>query len=73
MNNLVIYGLIALLVLLVLFKGRSYFTPGPAPEPAPAPAPIPAGKKWAASMVIKAGENCPDSTWTKLGPTICAK
>ena len=37
MNNLVIYGLIALVVLIFLYKGRSYFTPGPAPAPGPSP------------------------------------
>ena len=71
MNNLVIYGLIALLVIVLLYKGRSYFTPGPAPAPASgAPAPAP---QWKATMIIKKGDNCPDSSWTKIGEVMCAK
>lgn len=71
MNNLVIYGLIALLVIVLLFKGRSYFTPGPAPAPASgAPAPAP---QWKATMIIKQGDNCPDASWTKIGEVMCAK
>lgn len=71
MNNLVIYGLIALLVIVLLYKGRSYFTPGPAPAPAAAAgAPAP---QWKATMIIKQGDNCPDSSWTKIGEVMCAK
>ena len=69
MNNLVIYGLIALLVIVLLFKGRSYFTPGQSPAPA-AGAPAP---QWKATMIIKQGDNCPDSSWTKIGEVMCAK
>jgi hypothetical protein len=67
MERVIIIGLIVLLVILILVKMQSSFAPAPVP-----PAPAPEGK-WSASMVIKDGESCPDSTWTKLGPTICAK
>jgi len=70
MNNLVIYGLIALLVIVLLFKGRSYFTPGPAPAPAPAAGAPP---QWKATMIIKQGDDCPDASWTKIGEVMCAK
>ena len=59
MNNLVIYGLIALVVLLFLYKGRSYFTPGASPAPGPAP-------KWKMTTIIAQGEQCPPG-WTKVG------
>lgn len=71
MNNLIIYGLIALVVILMLYKGRSYFTPGQSPAPAPAAgAPAP---QWKATVIIKQGDSCPDASWTKIGEVMCAK
>ena len=59
MNNLVIYGLIALVVLIFLYKGRSYFTPGSSPAPGPPP-------QWKMTTIIEQGKPCP-SGWTKVG------
>jgi len=72
MNNLVIYGLIALLVIVLLYKGRSYFD-SPAPAPAPAPAAGAPAPQWKATMIIKQGDNCPDASSTKIGEVMCAK
>jgi len=80
MNNLVIYGLIVLIALVVLFKGRSYFTPGPGPSssPAGAPGPVVAGPppKYTQTKIINPGQDCNangDSGWTKIGSVTCAK
>jgi len=65
------YTLIALLVIVLLYKGKSYFNPAPATSPAPAPgSPAP---KWKDTRVIIAGSKCPDSTWTMLSSTLCVK
>jgi len=79
MVDWVILGLVGLLILLFLFKNQSFssmLSPGPSPEPAPGPAPTPAPgppTKYTQTMVIPLGGSCPDSTWTPLGKTICAK
>jgi len=78
MNNLVIYGLLFLIALIVLFKGRSYFTPGPSSSPAAStPGPV-AGPppKYTQTKVINPGQDCNangDSGWTKIGAVTCAK
>lgn len=82
MNNLVIYGLLVLIALLVLFKARSYFTPGPSPDsssPGPAGAPGPVAgppPKYTQTKIINPGQDCNangDSGWTKIGAVTCAK
>lgn len=78
MNNLVIYGLLVLIALLVLFKARSYFTPGPSSSPAAStPGPV-AGPppKYTQTKIINPGQDCNangDSGWTKIGAVTCAK
>lgn len=83
MVDWVIIGLVVLLVLLVVFKSKSFasmLSPGPSPAPGPAagtPGPV-AGPppKYTQTKIINPGQDCNangDSGWTKIGSVTCAK
>jgi len=81
MVNWVILGIVGLLIVLLISKNPSFFTPGPAPGPAGNPGPVgsPAGgppPKYTQTKIINPGQDCNsngDSGWTKIGSVTCAK